>query len=120
MYCWLTVFQADMYFSMHWLKHCCSPLVKEEPGLGMHLAKQCSLSFWEGVSEAVWEREVGGLVDGEEGLRESEMGGGRLMDMAYLDQLPGVVQCGFLTNLVHQGRLGVSARNTQAGSDIID
>jgi hypothetical protein len=37
-----------MYFSMHWLKHCCSPLLKEEPGLGMHLAKQCSLSFWGG------------------------------------------------------------------------
>lgn len=59
MYCWLTVFQVDMYFSMHWLKHCCSPLLKEELGLGMHLEKQCSLSFW-----------VGGLaeVSGDRGL----------------------------------------------------
>lgn len=104
-----------MYFSMHWLKHCCSPLLKEELGLGMHLAKQCSLSFWEGVvSVGVWRRSGDRVkgIGGKEGRRE----GG----CTYLDQLPGVVQCGFLTNLVHQLGLWVAARDTHVGSDIID
>ena len=45
MYVVLTWFHADMYFSMHWVKHACSPLDREEPGFGTHFWKQCSLIF---------------------------------------------------------------------------
>jgi hypothetical protein len=46
MYCLLTVFHAAMYFSMHCVKQVVSPLESEEPGLGTHFSKQCSLTFW--------------------------------------------------------------------------
>lgn len=46
MYCLLTVFQALMYFSMHWVKQVDSPLDREDPGLGTHFSKQCSLTFY--------------------------------------------------------------------------
>jgi hypothetical protein len=45
-YCFETVFQAVMYFSMQVVKHDSSPLESEEPGLGTQRSKQCSLSFF--------------------------------------------------------------------------
>lgn len=45
-YCFETVFQACMYFSMHVVKQVSSPLEREVPGLGTQRSKQCSLSFW--------------------------------------------------------------------------
>jgi hypothetical protein len=45
MYCLDTVFHAAIYFSMHCVKHVVSPLDNEEPGLGTHFSKQCSLTF---------------------------------------------------------------------------
>lgn len=45
MYAELTWFQADMYFSMQFVKQVCSPLDREEPGLGTHFSKQFSFIF---------------------------------------------------------------------------
>src|SRR6266487_2573942 len=52
-YCLLTVFHAAMYFSIHWVKQVVSLLDNEEPGLGTHFSKQCSLTFCRRVSEIV-------------------------------------------------------------------
>ena len=41
----LTTFQAAMYFSTQVVTHVLSLLLKELPGLGMHLSKQFSLLF---------------------------------------------------------------------------
>lgn len=38
MYVLLTWFQADMYLSMQFVKHCDSPLDTEDPGFGMHFS----------------------------------------------------------------------------------
>ena len=42
-----------MYFSIHWVKQVVSLLDNEEPGLGTHFSKQCSLTFCRRVSEIV-------------------------------------------------------------------
>lgn len=74
MYEVLTWFQADMYFSMHWVKQVCSPLDSEEPGFGTHFWKQCSLIFWRRVSKQ----------------RPGKPGNGRTKRDTYLYQLSGV------------------------------
>lgn len=45
-YCLETVFQADMYFSMHDEKQVCSPLEREDEGFGTQRSKQCSFTFY--------------------------------------------------------------------------
>lgn len=45
MYAWFTWFHADMYFSMHEVKHVCSPLETDDPGFGRHFSKQTSFIF---------------------------------------------------------------------------
>jgi hypothetical protein len=45
-----------MYFSMHWLKQVVSPLLREVPGLGTHLSKQCSFIFCPMVRGFSYER----------------------------------------------------------------
>lgn len=37
-----------MYFSMHLVRHVCSPLEREAPGLGTHFSKQFSSNAWGG------------------------------------------------------------------------
>lgn len=45
MYVRLVVFHMEMYFSMQVERQVCSLEESDEPGVGMHLSKQCSLSF---------------------------------------------------------------------------
>ena len=45
-YCRLTVFHAFMYFSIHCVRHCCSPELNEAPGFGTHFSKQFSETFY--------------------------------------------------------------------------
>ena len=40
-----------MYFSIQAVKQVVSPLDNEEPGLGTHFSKQCSLTFCQIVNE---------------------------------------------------------------------
>lgn len=58
------------------MKQVVSPLLSEVPGLGTHFSKQCSFTFWEGVSgwasgrgqrrgsREGWEMDLGKLVFG--------------------------------------------------------
>jgi len=49
---------------MHWVKHVVSPLDNEEPGLGTHFSKQCSLTFYTIISteKRDWEVEGTGMI----------------------------------------------------------
>ena len=46
MYCRLTVFHVAIYFSIHAFRQLSSFDDSELPGEGMHLSKQCELSFY--------------------------------------------------------------------------
>jgi hypothetical protein len=45
-YCFDTVFQACIYFSMHEVKQVSSPFERDAPGLGTQRSKQCSFNFY--------------------------------------------------------------------------
>jgi hypothetical protein len=62
-----------MYFSMHCVKHVSSFFERELPGDGMHLSKQCMLSFCASVSE--WSAGVGRFAGFELGKGEGDWGG---------------------------------------------
>jgi hypothetical protein len=65
-YCRLTVFHAFMYFSMHCVRHVCSPADRLAPGRGTHFSKQFSLTFCDCASMSVtadeWMQGVAGLA----------------------------------------------------------
>lgn len=44
-YVLLATFHSEMYFSIHWDRQFCSPVLIVEPGAGMQLSKQCSFTF---------------------------------------------------------------------------
>lgn len=44
-YVLLATFHSEMYFSMHWERQVCSPVLIVEPGAGTQLSKQCSFTF---------------------------------------------------------------------------
>lgn len=46
MYCLLTTFHVDMYFSIQAVKHPSSLFDNDVPGIGMHFSKQCSFTFY--------------------------------------------------------------------------
>lgn len=79
MYVELTSFHAAMYFSMHNLRHVCSLLEREEPGLGTQRSKHFSLMFWGRVSvmwfgNPHWKTEMGRDADLDQGPRISHVG----------------------------------------------
>lgn len=84
MYCLLTVFQAAIYFSIQFVKHAVSPLDNDDPGLGTHFSKQCSLTFY--MELVIFQ-----------GYKEE----------AYLNQLPCILHGGFLFDLVHKSLFGI-------------
>lgn len=103
----LTWFQAEMYFSMHWLTHVCSLLEMEEPGFGMQLLKQCWFIFCLLLDDL-----EARLPPAPPPPSLSRFQGFQ----AYINQLPSVARVGLDQNLLDDGLLD-SIRVHVAGRD---
>ncbi len=88
-YVLLATFHSEIYFSIHWDRQVCSPVLIVEPGDGMQLSKQCSFTFCVKLVRVFTifhtvKTVAGGVV-------------------TYADELAGVAHGSFLLELLQDG-----------------